>query len=30
MRLGNLACVKASRWRLLTCQHLPQFPGTAS
>ena len=30
MRHGNLACVKASRQRLLTCQHLPLFPGTAS
>jgi len=30
MRLSNLACVKAGTWRLVTCQHLQQFPGTAS
>ena len=30
MRLSDLACVKVGRWRLITCQHLPQFPGIAS
>ena len=30
MRLSNLAYVKAGRWRLITCQHLQQFPGIAS
>ena len=30
MRLSNLACVKAGTWRLVTCQHLQQFPGSAS
>ena len=30
MRHGNLACVKAGRRRLLTCQHLLLFPGIAS
>ena len=30
MRLSNLACVKVGTWRLITCQHLQQFPGIAS
>jgi hypothetical protein len=30
MRLSDLARVKVSTWRLITCQHLPQFPGIAS
>ena len=30
MRRGNLASVKAGTWRLITCQHLQQFPGIAS
>ena len=30
MRLSNLACVKVGTWRLITCQHLQQFLGTAS
>ena len=30
MRRGNLASVKVGTWRLITCQHLQQFPGTAS
>ena len=30
MRLSNPACGKAGRWRLITCQHPPQFPGIAS
>jgi hypothetical protein len=30
MRLGNLACGKAGRWRLVICQHLPLFPGIVS
>ena len=30
MRTSNLACVKAGTWRLITCQHLQQFLGTAS
>jgi hypothetical protein len=29
-RLSNLACVKVGMWRLITCQHLQQFPGIAS
>jgi hypothetical protein len=29
-RLSNLACVKAGRWRLIICQHLPLFPDIAS
>jgi hypothetical protein len=30
MRLSNLARVKAGTWRLITCQHLQHFLGTAS
>jgi hypothetical protein len=30
MRLNNLACVKVGTWRLITCQHLQHFLGTAS
>ena len=30
MRLSNLARVKVGTWRLITCQHLQQFLGTAS
>jgi hypothetical protein len=30
MRLSNLACVKAGTWRLITCQHPQQLPGSAS
>ena len=30
MRRGNLACVKAGRRRLITRQHLQQFPGIAA
>jgi hypothetical protein len=30
MRLSNLECVKVGTWRLITCQHLQQFLGTAS
>ena len=30
MRLSNLACVKVGTWRLVTCQYLQQFLGTAS
>jgi hypothetical protein len=29
MRLSNLACVQAGTWRMITCQHRPQFPGIA-
>jgi hypothetical protein len=29
-RLSDLACVKVSTWRLLTCQLLQQFPGIVS
>ena|SRR5690348_16339936 len=30
MRLSNLAGVKVGTWRLITCQHLQHFLGTAS
>jgi hypothetical protein len=30
MRLNNLARVKVGTWRLITCQHLQYFLGTAS
>ena len=30
MRLSNLARVKVGTWRLITCQHLQHFLGTAS
>ena len=30
MRLSNLTRVKVGTWRLITCQHLQQFLGTAS
>jgi hypothetical protein len=29
MRLNNLARVKVGTWRLITCQHLQHFLGTA-
>jgi hypothetical protein len=29
-RPSNLACVKVGTWRLISCQHLQQFPGIAS
>ena len=29
MRLSNLARVKVGTWRLIACQHLQQFLGTA-
>jgi hypothetical protein len=30
MRLSNLACIRGGAWRLITCQHLQQFPASAS
>ena len=30
MRLSNLACIRGGAWRLITCQHLQHFPGSAS
>ena len=30
MRLSNLVCISGGTRRLITCQHLQQFPGSAS